>query len=96
MRVTQGGGLYKGTLATDANGFKALMQRTLDKAGEHLDHIRQGLAEAAPARFKQQNPCKYCDWRGVCLFDERMDARRVRRFEGIRGDEVLERLKLGK
>ena len=96
VRVTQGGGLYKGTLATDANGFKALMQRTLDKAGEHLDHIRQGLAEAAPARFKQQNPCKYCDWRGVCLFDERMDARRVRRFEGIRGDEVLERLKLGK
>ena len=94
VRVNAGGGLRKGTLATDANGFRALMSRTLKKAGEHLDGIRAGLAQAAPARFRQQNPCQYCDWRGVCLFDERMDARCVRRFEGMRGDEVLEKLKL--
>ena len=94
VRVNAGGGLRKGTLATDAGGFRALMTRTLKKAGEHLDGIRAGLAQAAPARFRQQNPCQYCDWRGVCLFDERMDARCVRRFEGMRGDEVLEKLKL--
>ncbi|MBR1821473.1 MAG: PD-(D/E)XK nuclease family protein, partial [Clostridia bacterium] len=96
VRVTKGGDLYKGTLATDANGFRALMSRTLQKAGEHLDGIRAGLMQAAPARFRQQNPCQYCDWRGICLFDERMDAGRVRRFDRIRGDEVLERLKLNK
>lgn len=95
LRVTKGGSLYKGALATDAHGFKALMDRTLEKAGEHLDHIRAGEANIAPARFKQKNPCQYCDWRGVCLFDERMDAPRARRFDGIKGDEVLERLKLG-
>ena len=94
VRVNTGGGLRKGTLATDANGFRALVSRTLQKAGEHLDGIRKGLAQAAPARFRQQNPCQYCDWRGVCLFDERMDARCVRRFEAMRGDEVLERIKL--
>ena len=94
VRVNTGGGLRKGTLATDAGGFRALMSRTLQKAGEHLDGIRAGLMQAAPARFRQQNPCQYCDWRGVCLFDERMDAKCVRRFSTIRGDEVLERLKL--
>lgn len=95
VRLNADGGLRKGTLATDAGGFRALMTRTLEKAAEHLDGIRSGLAQASPARFRQKNPCQYCDWRGVCLFDERMDARRVRRFETMRGDEVLKKLKLG-
>ena len=43
---------------------------------------------------RQKNPCKTCDWRGICLFDDRMDASRVRRFPGIRAESVLERLKL--
>lgn len=94
VKMNAGGGLRKGALATDANGFRALMARTLQKAGEHLDGIRAGLAAAAPARFHQHDPCQYCDWRGICRFDERMDAGRVRRFDAMRGDEVLERLKL--
>lgn len=94
LKVTQAGQLYKGSLATDENGFRALMNRTLSKVSEHLDGIRGGLAQAAPARFRQHDPCKYCDWRAVCRFDERMDAKRVRRFEAMRGDEVLEKLKL--
>ena len=94
VRVNAGGDLRKDSLATDAGGFRALMRRTLQKAGEHLDGIRAGLAQAAPARFRQSDPCRYCDWRGVCLFDERMDAGCVRRFESMRGDEVLKKLKL--
>ncbi len=94
VRVNAGGDLRKGTLATDANGFRALMDRTLKKAAEHLDGIREGLMQAAPARFRQQNPCQYCDWRGVCLFDERMDAGRVRRFAPLRADEAMEKIKL--
>ena len=94
LKLTQTGQLYKGSLATDENGFRALMNRTLSKVGEHLDGIRSGLAQAAPARFRQQDPCRWCDWRAVCRFDERMDARRVRRFEPMKGDEVLERVKL--
>ena len=94
VRATKDGALYKGTLATDEGGFAALTARALAAAKGHLDAICDGRAEIAPARFRQQNPCAYCDWRGVCLFDERMDERRVRRFRPIRGDEVLERLKL--
>ncbi len=94
VRVNTGGGLRKGTLATDAGGFRALMSRTLQKAAEHLDGIRAGLMQAAPARYRQQNPCQYCDWREVCLFDERMDARCVRRFAPLRPDEAMEKIKL--
>ena len=94
VKVNTGGGLRKGTLATDAHGFEALMKKTLDRAGEHLDAIRAGLAQAAPATLRQQNACQYCDWRPICLFDERLDVGCVRRFETMRTDEVLERLKL--
>ena len=94
LRVTASGAPYKGALATDANGFRALVDRALKKAGEHLDGIRSGAAEVAPARFRQKNPCQYCDWRGACLFDERLDAACARRFPTIRGDEALEKMKL--
>ena len=70
------------------------MKKTLERAGEHLDAIRSGLAQAAPAIYRQQNACRYCDWRSVCLFDDRLDRRRARRFETIKSDEVLKRLKL--
>ena len=94
VKVNADGSLRKGTLATDASGFEALMKKTLEKAGEHLDAIRAGLAQAAPAIFRQQNACQHCDWRSICLFDDRLDGRRARRFETIKADEVLKRLKL--
>ena len=58
------------------------------------DAIRSGEAAIAPAEFRTQSPCKWCSWRPVCLFDERLDVGCVRRFETMRTDEVLERLKL--
>ena len=94
VRVTRDGGLYKGALATDENGFAALTGHALGRAKAHLEAIRNGEAAIAPAEFRTQSPCKWCSWRPVCLFDERLDARCVRRFKSIRGDEVLERLKL--
>ena len=96
VKVNAGGGLRKGTLATDAHGFEALMKKTLERAGEHLDAIRSGLAKVSPSILRQQNACQNCEWRPICQFDDRLDGRRVRRFETIRADEVLERLKLEK
>lgn len=95
VRTTKEGALYKGTLATDENGFKAIMNRTLEKAGQHLDAIRTGMAEVSPASFRQRTPCAYCDWHSICLFDNRMDAKCVRRFKTMKGDAVIEALKKG-
>ena len=94
VRVGKDGSLYKGTMATDAHGFEALTGRALDRASGHLDAIRGGDAAIAPAEFRAQRPCQWCDWRAICRFDERLDARCVRRFPSIRGTEVLEKIKL--
>ena len=92
VRATRDGALYKGALAADAAGFRALMDRALQKAGEHLDGIRGGLTAVAPASFRQRTPCEYCEWRSACLFDARMDAACVRRFRPIKPEAVLEEL----
>ena len=96
VRVTKEGSLYKGAMATDAHGFETLTHHALTKAGEHLDNIRDGEAAVAPAEFRLNTPCDWCDLRDACLFDERLDARCVRRFKNIRGDAVLELLKLSR
>ena len=96
VRVTKDGALVKGAAVTDEAGFRALTQRALKKAGEHLEAIRGGLAAIAPAESRQQTPCRYCDWRAVCRFDARLDQGRVRRFVKMNAAEVMEALKLGK
>ena len=93
VRVNKDGGLYKGALATDQRGFEALTGHALTMAGRHLDAIRRGVAAVAPADHRMNTPCAWCDWRSVCLFDERLDAGCVRRFANMRADEVLLALK---
>ena len=94
VRVSQGGALYKGTLATDRNGFAAMIRHALRRAAEHLDGIRGGDAAVSPADFRLHRPCDWCDWRSICMLDDRLDARCVRRFQTIKADEALERMKL--
>ena len=44
--------------------------------------------------FRLHRPCDWCDWRSICMLDDRLDARCVRRFQTIKADEALERMKL--
>ena len=94
VRVSQSGALYKGTLATDKGGFEALTRHALAMAARHLDGLRAGEVAPAPAEFRNRRPCQYCHWRAICQHDDRLDARRVRRFPTMRSDEALERMKL--
>ena len=94
VQVNRDGGLSKSAQVTDRHGFEALTRHALGMAAGHLDGIRGGEAAPAPAEFRLRRPCAWCNWRAMCLFDDRLDARRVRRFPTIKGDEVLERMKL--
>lgn len=88
-RVTASGELYKGTLTADAGDYRAVARCALKRAEAHLAKIQSGICEASPARFEQSNPCQWCDYRAICLFDDRLDAGRVRKFKNLPPDEVL-------
>lgn len=94
VRVTGSGALYKGTLTASAADYDRLSRCALRHAQEHIDRIESGECRAAPARIEQSDACQYCDYRPLCLFDDRMDAGRARKFKTLSGAEVLEKLAL--
>lgn len=94
VRVSASGALVKGTLTAEEADYRRLTGWALRQAAGHVARIRQGECRAAPARMEQSDPCKYCDYRAVCLFDDRLDADRVRFFKSMPGGEVLTKLAL--
>ena len=65
----------------------------LRRAEEHLSRIRSGECAAAPARMEQSNPCTWCDWHKICLFDDRLDGSRARRLKSLQPDEAMLKIK---
>jgi ATP-dependent helicase/nuclease subunit B len=87
------GELHKGTVVASQRDFSNLTRCALRRADEHVTSIRSGRCVAAPARMELSDPCKYCDYKSICQFDARLDARRIRKFKPIPAEEVLERLR---
>lgn len=92
-RTTASGEFYKGTVTASERDFNNLTRCAIRRAGEHVDSIRSGSCAAAPARLDVTDPCLYCDYKPICLFDDRLDAKRIRKFKPIPAEEVLELLR---
>ena len=87
------GELYKGTVVASEKDFNNLTRCAIRRAGEHVDSIGAGECAVSPARMELSDPCKYCDYRPICQFDDRLDSNRIRKFKPIPAEEVLERLR---
>ena len=93
LRLTAAGTPYKGAVLASERDFANLTRCALRRAAEHLERIRSGVCAPAPARIDQSTPCKTCDARLICQFDDRLDAQNIRKYKPIGGEEVLERLR---
>lgn len=93
IRINKDGSISRMSSALERDAIDLMIARTLDNAAAHVEHIRMGQAEASPARTKKSDPCKFCDFRSACHFDDTLDAARVRRFEEMSNDEVIQRLR---
>ena len=87
------GELYKGTVVASEKDFNNLTRCAIRRAGEHVDSIGAGECAVSPARMELSDPCKYCDYRPICQFDDRLDSARIRKFNPIPAEEVLEKLR---
>lgn len=92
IKINKDGSLSRTSAVADPHGMRLMIDRVLGNAARHVDGIRTGDAAAAPARTRKLNPCKYCDYRRGCLFDESLDAGKVRRVEELTNAEVMDRL----
>lgn len=93
LRTTASGAPYKGSVTAEESDYRALTECALRRAEEHLSRIRSGECAAAPARMEQSNPCAWCDWHKICLFDDRLDGARARRLKSLQPDEAMLRIK---
>ena len=93
VRINKDGTISRTASAVERDAIDLIIARTLDNAAGHVDSIRAGQAAASPARTKKSDPCKFCDFRSACHFDDQLDAPRVRRFEEMSNDEVIARLR---
>lgn len=93
LRTTASGAPYKGSVTAEESDYRALTECALRRAEEHLSRIRSGECAAAPARMEQSNPCTWCDWHKICLFDDRLDGARARRLKSLQPDEAMLKIK---
>ena len=93
LRTTTSGAPYKGSVTAEESDYRALTECALRRAEEHLSRIRSGECAAAPARMEQSNPCTWCDWHKICLFDDRLDGARARRLKSLQPDEAMLKIK---
>ena len=91
-RFTDAGKPYANVPCADDAAFNRLVRHTLRMAQTHIDAIRSGRAEVSPSQFDQREACAICDYRAACLFDSKIDARKVRRYKNIKWNEVFERI----
>lgn len=93
LRTTASGAPYKGSVTAEESDYRALTECALRRAEEHLSRIRSGECAAAPARMEQSNPCAWCDWHKICLYDDRLDGARARRLKSLQPDEAMLKIK---
>ena len=59
--------------------FEVLTHFTKDLIKQIIENIKNGLIDLRPVREdKQRKECTYCDYRGICKFDEIIDSDRFR------------------
>lgn len=69
------------SFSASSEAMERLTERALDMAGRHVDAIRLGEAAPSPVRTPKTSPCKFCNWKAACLFDEAIDKDRLRRLK---------------
>ena len=80
---------YAGSVCTTAQ-MESLLLLAKKKSEQTLSRMLEGELAASPAaRKKNQEACKYCDYKSVCRFDPKKPGNRVRLLNSIKQDEFF-------
>ena len=93
IRVNTDGSIARTSPVVEKDALGLVIDRAMDVAASHVGRIRAGFVRPSPARTKRTNPCKFCDHKNACLFDEALHPEDLRRLTDMRDGEVVEKLK---
>lgn len=90
--IKKDGALTAHSTAASTEAFEKAFthaQKTIALAGER---IRAGAVEIAPYRYRKENSCTYCEYRGVCGFDRKIPGFALRDIPPMGLTEMFERI----
>jgi len=87
--------LKKESTTISSEGFFALMNHVLSTAQKAGQEILSGNIAIEPAKHRDKQSCRYCDYRSICKFDAAANSVRgggYRHMQYLKNDEVIARI----
>ena len=81
------------SMVADSDQMKQLCQFGLKKATELGKEMLSGNIAINPYEYKQINSCEYCEFKGICGFDSRLEGFGYRRLQKMKPEELWKALK---
>lgn len=86
------GQLKAGSKKIEEKDFATLTEFVYQKLEKEAEQILEGNIQARPYRYKKEVPCKYCAYRTVCGFDNRLPEFSYQEIKEQRKEELWEKL----
>ena len=93
VSLTAKGELAKNSAAAGAEQFQIIRNYVNKKAKELGQRILDGEAQAAPYQLGKKEACEWCEYKGICGFDERINGYEHRRLAELGNDELWDAMK---
>jgi len=88
------GSLSKTSKVLSEEDFLLLAQYASRKARNIGSRIMQGETEISPYVMGDRSSCSFCQYKGICGFDEKISGYRYRKLEKFKGqEEILQRMR---
>ena len=93
VETTKTGSFSKRSSTVSNASFKAMCSFVMDKVKEYGNEIIDGDISLEPYKMGTKTACDYCDYKGICGFDQKLPGSEYRKLIKFKQDEVFELMK---
>lgn len=92
VETNKEGELTKRSNTASNKHFYALSQYVNHLLKQYGQEILEGIVEKNPYELKGKTACEYCNYKGVCGFDNKIDKKQVRKLKSLSKDDVWRKI----
>jgi ATP-dependent helicase/nuclease subunit B len=95
IKLKQDEGLSSGSKILSETHISSIIAAVEDIVRETARGVISGRIDINPYQYKDKKPCTYCDYIGICQFDQTLPGNRYRRIKQKSEKEIIESLEKG-
>jgi ATP-dependent helicase/nuclease subunit B len=95
IKLKQDEGLSGSSKILSESHISAIITAVEDIVRETAQGVISGRIDINPYEYKDKKPCTYCDYIGICQFDQALSGNRYRRIKQKSEKEIIESLDKG-